>query len=83
MNKRLLISSLILAALVAFSSCSQAVKPTDTTASEVTSASVSAEASESSSEAVETASNAYDHTFNPHVISQMYVDKYGEQFKED
>ena len=80
MNKRLLISSFIIAALMAFSSCSQTVKLTDTTVSEVTSASVS---SESAGETSETTSIAYDHTFNPHVISQMYVDKYGEKFKED
>ena len=83
MNKRLLVSVSTIAALVAFTSCSWAVKPINSEVSLESSSSVSESASESSSSAVETASNAYDHTFNPHVISQMYVDKYGEQFKED
>lgn len=83
MNKRLIISAGTIAALVAFTSCSWAVKPINSEVSLESSSSVSESASESSSSAVETASNAYDHTFNPHVISQMFVDKYGEQFKED
>ena len=83
MNKRLIISVCTIAALVAFTSCSRAVKPVNSEVPLESSSSVSESASESSSSAVETASNAYDHTFNPHVISQMYVDKYGEQFKED
>ena len=82
MNKRLLVSVSTIAALVAFTSCSWAVKPVNSEVPLESSSSVSESATESST-AVETASNAYDHTFNPHVISQMYVDKYGEQFKED
>ena len=47
MNKRLIISVGTIAALVAFTSCSWAVKPINTSNnSDVTSASVSAEASE-------------------------------------
>ncbi len=82
MNKRLIISACTIAALVAFTSCSWAVKPVNSEVSLESSSSVSESATESST-VVETASNAYDHTFDPHVISQMFVDKYGEQFKED
>ena len=98
MNKRLIISVGTIAALVAFTSCSRAVKPINTSnLSDATSASVSSEASEtgtsggafaesstgSSSEVGETSSRAYDHTFNPHCLSQIYVDKYGKDFEEN
>ena len=44
----------------------------------------SAESSSGSSpEAGDTSSRAYDHTFNPHCLSQIYVDKYGKDFEEN
>ena len=77
MKKRLIISAVTMAALLAFSSCSRAVSPDNTTISETTA--VSEETTETTAESTEeTASKPYDHTFNPHCLSHIYVDKYGK-----
>ena len=82
MNKRLLISAVTMAAFLAFSSCSRAVSPDNTTTSEITTT-VSEETSETTAEVTEASSKPYDHTFNPHVISQVFVDKFGKEFEEN
>lgn len=82
MKKRLIISAVTMAALLAFSSCSRAVSPDNTTISEITT--VSEETTETTAESTEeTASKPYDHTFNPHCLSHIYVDKYGKEFEEN
>ncbi len=83
MNKKLATAAAMLSALILLSSCRMAAKPSETSTSS-SDASTSGSASETLITSASTAEPAYmDHTFNPHCLSQIYIDKYGKDFEEN
>ena len=86
MNKKIQLAVTALCAALIFSSCSNAVVPSDTsveTSGTTTVASETTELTESVPETTEEVQKPYDHTFNPHCLSKIYVDKYGTEFEEN
>ena len=87
MNKKILLTVTALSAALIFSSCSQAAVPSDTTAA--TSGTTATESSEETTESFADEDDVvdelehYDHTFNPHCLSKVYVEKYGAEFEEN
>ena len=81
MNKRLTTSAAIMAALLMFTACGKAAV-SNTSVSSLTSE-VATEATSSETSASESEHKAYDHTFNPHCLTKIYVDKYGEEFEKE
>lgn len=79
MSKRLTTSAAIMAALLMFTACGEAA------VSNISSSSISEVTTEASSETSASASEhkAYDHTFNPHCLTKIYINKYGEQFEKE
>lgn len=83
MNRKLPITAVMLSVLIILSSCGMTTKPSETsTTSAISSArSSSAEAAITEGSTVEPVH--MDHTFNPHCLSQIYVDKYGKDYHCD
>ena len=83
MNRKLPITAVMLSVLIILSSCGMTTKPSETSTASATSSagSSSAEAAITDGSTVEPVH--MDHTFNPHCLSQIYVDKYGKDFEEN
>ena len=83
MNRKLPITAVMLSVLIILSSCRMTTKPSETSTTSATSSagSSSAEAAITDGSTVEPVH--LDHTFNPHCLSQIYVDKYGKDFEEN
>lgn len=83
MNRKLPITAVMLSVLIILSSCGMTTKPSETSTASATSSAGSSSAEAAITEGSTVEPFHMDHTFNPHCLSQIYVDKYGEQFKED
>lgn len=84
MNKKLFLAVAMMSLVMTFTSCAVPYNPETTTAPSATTVTESSETSETTTESTEIERLApYDHTFNPHCISDVYVKKYGEEFREN
>ena len=83
MNKKLTVAAAMLSALILLSSCGISAKPSGSSSSsaDTSTGSSAAETLITSASAAQTAH--MDHTFNPHCLSQIYIDKYGKEFEEN
>ena len=78
MNRKLPITAVMLSVLIILSSCGMTTKPSETSTTSATSSAGSSSAEAAITEGSTVEPVHMDHTFNPHCLSQIYVDKYGK-----
>ena len=83
MNRKLPITAVMLSVLIILSSCGMTTKPSETSTTSATSSAGSSSAEAAITEGSTVEPVHMDHTFNPHCLSQIYVDKYGKDFEEN
>ncbi len=81
MNKKLNAAAALVAALLLLTSCGEAAVSNTDGSSSISDIATESSFSETDSSGAER--KAYDHTFNPHCLSQIYIDKYGKDFEEN
>lgn len=81
MKRKLSLIVAIMTLVMVFTSCSQAVTPDATTSATVSETTV--ETSDSTTETTKKELKPLDHDFNPHCLSEIYINKYGKEFEED
>ena len=83
MNRKLPITAVMLSVLIILSSCGMTTKPSETSTTSATTSAGSSSAETAITEVSTVEPVHMDHTFNPHCLSQIYVDKYGKDFEEN
>ena len=85
MNKKLMLPAMAMSLVLAFTACSKAAVPDETssdTTSEIATQTTTEDTTTETTEIAKTRRVPLDHTFNPHCLSGIYIDKYGEELGE-
>ena len=85
MDRKLILPAMAMSLVLVFTACSKAVVPDETiaaTTSEIATQTATEDTATETTEKAKTRRVPLDHTFNPHCLSGIYIDKYGEEFEE-
>ncbi len=86
MNRKLILPVMAMSIVLVFTACSKAIVPDETssaTTSEIATQTTTEDTTTETTEIAKTRRVPLDHTFNPHCLSGIYIDKYGKEFEEN